>query len=68
MANGRAAAARRPRRPIVAGVSGRALVFYDFNSPYAWLAAERIESLERPVWAPLSYGHVIRHTGVLRGR
>jgi 2-hydroxychromene-2-carboxylate isomerase len=67
MANDRAAAARRARRPIVAGVSGRAVFFYDFNSPYSWLAAERIESVlpEPPVWTPISYGHVIRHTGVL---
>lgn len=40
--------------------------YYDFNSPYAWLAAERIDSiLPGPaLWQPISYAFVIRHTGV----
>ena len=43
-----------------------AVFYYDLNSPYSWLAAERIHSVlpEPPVWRPISYGHVIRHTGV----
>src|SRR5919202_1910300 len=38
----------------------------DLNSPYSWLAAERINSvlLEPPVWQPISYSHVVQHTGV----
>jgi 2-hydroxychromene-2-carboxylate isomerase len=41
--------------------------YYDLNSPYSWLAAERINSLlpEPPLWEPISYSHVIQHTGVL---
>src|SRR3954451_15662278 len=44
----------------------RAVFYYDLNSPYAWLAAERINSLlpEPPVWQAISYSHVIQHTGV----
>jgi 2-hydroxychromene-2-carboxylate isomerase len=40
--------------------------YYDFNSPYAWLAAERINHVLPvvPEWQPISYSHVIRHTGV----
>jgi 2-hydroxychromene-2-carboxylate isomerase len=45
----------------------RAVFYYDFNSPYAYLAAERISGLfaeagaEQPVWQPISFGFVIRH-------
>jgi 2-hydroxychromene-2-carboxylate isomerase len=44
----------------------RPTFYYDLSSPYAWLAAERIHSVlpEPPVWRPISYGFVIRHTGV----
>ncbi len=44
----------------------RPVFYYDLNSPYSWLAAERIHSVlpEPPVWRPISYGHVVRHTGV----
>ena len=40
--------------------------YYDFNSPYSWLAAERINQVLPvvPEWQPISYSHVIRHTGV----
>jgi 2-hydroxychromene-2-carboxylate isomerase len=43
-----------------------ATFYYDLNSPYAWLAAERINSLlpEPPVWQPISYSHVLQHTRV----
>ncbi|HYP48728.1 MAG TPA: DsbA family protein [Thermoleophilaceae bacterium] len=39
--------------------------YYDLNSPYAWLAAERVNSLLPvvPVWQPISFGFVLRHTG-----
>jgi 2-hydroxychromene-2-carboxylate isomerase len=45
---------------------GQPTFYYDLNSPYSWLAAERINSVlpEPPVWQPISYSHVIRHTGV----
>ena len=51
----------------MAPVGKRPIFYYDLNSPYAWLAAERINSVfpEPPVWQPISYSHVIRHTGVL---
>jgi 2-hydroxychromene-2-carboxylate isomerase len=47
----------------------RARFYYDFNSPYAYLAAERISGLfaeagaEQPDWQPISFGHVLKHTG-----
>jgi 2-hydroxychromene-2-carboxylate isomerase len=47
-------------------VSERPVFYYELNSPYSWLAAERINTTlpEPPVWKPISYGHVIKHTGV----
>jgi 2-hydroxychromene-2-carboxylate isomerase len=50
-------------------VSGRATFYYDFNSPYSYLAAERISGLfaetelEQPEWQPISFGHVLKTTG-----
>jgi 2-hydroxychromene-2-carboxylate isomerase len=43
----------------------RPTFYYDLSSPYAWLAAERVNSVlpVPPVWKPISYGFVIRHTG-----
>jgi 2-hydroxychromene-2-carboxylate isomerase len=43
----------------------RAVFYYDLNSPYAWLAAERINSLlpGPPVWQPISFGFILRHSG-----
>jgi 2-hydroxychromene-2-carboxylate isomerase len=47
----------------------RAVFYYDFNSPYAYLAAERISGLfaeaglEQPEWQPISFGHVLKETG-----
>jgi len=43
--------------------------FFDFSSPYAYLAAERISGLfaearaEQPEWQPISFGHVLKETG-----
>ena len=43
--------------------------YYDFNSPYSYLAAERISGvfaeagLEQPEWQPISFGHILRATG-----
>jgi 2-hydroxychromene-2-carboxylate isomerase len=49
------------------GVSvSRAAFYYDFNSPYSYLAAERISGLfaeaevEQPEWKPISFGHVVQ--------
>jgi 2-hydroxychromene-2-carboxylate isomerase len=50
-------------------VAERATFYYDFNSPYAYLAAERISSLfkqagaEQPVWRPISLAFVLRASG-----
>jgi 2-hydroxychromene-2-carboxylate isomerase len=47
----------------------RATFYYDFNSPYSYLAAERISGLfaeaelEQPEWQPISFGHLLRTTG-----
>lgn len=50
-------------------MSSRAVFYYDFSSPYSYLAAERISSVfaeagaEQPEWVPISFGHVLQHTG-----
>ena len=47
----------------------RATFYYDFNSPYSYLAAERISGVfaeagaEQPEWQPISFGHVIQAIG-----
>ena len=47
----------------------RATFYYDFSSPYSYLAAERISGLfaeaetEQPEWVPISFGHVLQATG-----
>jgi 2-hydroxychromene-2-carboxylate isomerase len=47
----------------------RATFYYDFNSPYSYLAAERISGLfaeadlEQPEWQPISFGHIIQAIG-----
>jgi 2-hydroxychromene-2-carboxylate isomerase len=46
-----------------------AVFYYDFNSPYSYLAAERISGVfseagaEQPEWQPISFGHVIQAIG-----
>jgi 2-hydroxychromene-2-carboxylate isomerase len=43
--------------------------YYDFSSPYSYLAAERISGLfaeagvAQPEWQPISFGHVLQTTG-----
>jgi 2-hydroxychromene-2-carboxylate isomerase len=50
-------------------LSDRAVFYYDFNSPYSYLAAERISGIfseakvEQPEWQPISFGHVLQRTG-----
>jgi 2-hydroxychromene-2-carboxylate isomerase len=43
----------------------RPVFYYDFNSPYAWLAAERVNSVlpVPPLWQPISFGHILEETG-----
>jgi 2-hydroxychromene-2-carboxylate isomerase len=46
-------------------VNDRPVFYYDFNSPYAWLAAERVNGVlpVPPVWQPVSFGHILQATG-----
>ena len=50
-------------------MSERSVFYFDFSSPYAYLAAERISGLfaearvEQPEWQPISFGHVLKETG-----
>jgi 2-hydroxychromene-2-carboxylate isomerase len=41
----------------------QAVFYYDFNSPYAWLAAERVNQVmpAPPVWRPISFSHVLKY-------
>jgi 2-hydroxychromene-2-carboxylate isomerase len=47
----------------------KAVFYYDFSSPYSYLAAERISGLfaeagvEQPEWQPISFGHLLKATG-----
>jgi 2-hydroxychromene-2-carboxylate isomerase len=49
--------------------STRSTFYYDFSSPYSYLAAERISGLfaeaglEQPEWQPISFGHLLQTTG-----
>jgi 2-hydroxychromene-2-carboxylate isomerase len=49
--------------------TGRATFYYDFSSPYSYLAAERISGLfaeagaEQPEWKPISFGHLLAAIG-----
>ena len=50
-------------------MSERSVFFYDFSSPYSYLAAERISGLfaeagvDQPEWQPISFGHILKETG-----
>jgi 2-hydroxychromene-2-carboxylate isomerase len=50
-------------------VAERATFYYDFSSPYSYLAAERISGVfaeagvEQPEWTPISFGHLLQSTG-----
>ncbi len=43
----------------------RPTFYFDYSSPYAYLTAERVNSVmpEPPVWQPISFGFVLRATG-----
>ena len=42
-----------------------AVFYYDFNSPYSYLAAERVNQTlpAPPEWRPISFGHVLKAAG-----
>jgi 2-hydroxychromene-2-carboxylate isomerase len=46
-------------------VDERPVFYYDFNSPYAWLAAERVNGVLPipPIWQPVSFGHILKASG-----
>jgi 2-hydroxychromene-2-carboxylate isomerase len=46
-------------------VAERPVFYYDLGSPYAYLAAERVNALlgEVPVWQPILLGGIWKHTG-----
>ena len=50
-------------------MAAAAVFYYDFSSPYSYLAAERISALfaeagaEQPEWTPISFGHLLKETG-----
>lgn len=46
-------------------MNDRPVFYYDFNSPYAWLAAERVNSVlpVPPIWQPVSLGHILQSSG-----
>ena len=41
----------------------RPVFYYDLNSPYSWLAAERVHEVlpEPPVWQPIAFAFILRH-------
>ena len=43
----------------------RPTFYYDFSSPYSYLAAERINAVlpEPPLWQPISFGFLLQRTG-----
>ena len=47
----------------------RSVFYFDFSSPYSYLAAERISAVfaeagaEQPEWRPISFGHLIQAIG-----
>jgi 2-hydroxychromene-2-carboxylate isomerase len=46
----------------MAEASAQPVFFYDFYSPYSWLAAERVNSVMPvvPEWRPISFGHILK--------
>jgi 2-hydroxychromene-2-carboxylate isomerase len=41
----------------------RPIFYFDLNSPYAWLAAERVSEVlpTPPVWQPIAFAFILRH-------
>src|SRR3954447_5457144 len=53
------------RRCGIVGCMTRPEFYFDVGSPYAWLAAERLDDLfdEPPVWVPALLGGIFRARG-----
>jgi 2-hydroxychromene-2-carboxylate isomerase len=49
----------------MADADAQPLFFYDFYSPYSYLAAERVNSVMPvvPEWRPISFGHILKESG-----
>ncbi len=51
------------------GPARRSVFYYDFSSPYSYLAAERISGVfaeagaEQPEWQPIAFGFVLKRSG-----
>jgi 2-hydroxychromene-2-carboxylate isomerase len=47
-----------------AGAMADAMFLYDFNSPYAYLAARRVDDVlpVRPRWQPIAFGAILKET------
>jgi 2-hydroxychromene-2-carboxylate isomerase len=56
---------RRTAGSSMADASAQPIFFYDFYSPYSYLAAERVNSVLPvvPEWRPLSFGHILKQSG-----
>ena len=49
-------------------MGGPTVFYFDFNSPYAYLAAERIEDLlPRAEWRPIAFAILLGQLGRLEG-
>jgi 2-hydroxychromene-2-carboxylate isomerase len=49
----------------MADTRAQPVFFYDFYSPYSYLAAERVNSVMPvvPEWRPISFGHILKQSG-----
>ena len=49
----------------MADAGAQPVFFYDFYSPYSYLAAERVNSVMPvvPEWRPISFGHILKQSG-----
>jgi 2-hydroxychromene-2-carboxylate isomerase len=49
---------------MIAAAMSQPTFYYDFNSPYAYLAAHRVDEVlpVRAHWQPIAFGALIRHT------
>lgn len=49
----------------MADAAAQPIFFYDFYSPYSYLAAERVNSVMPvvPEWRPISFGHILKQSG-----
>jgi hypothetical protein len=56
---------RAPAHPYDRVVTATPVLYYDFNSPYAYLAAHRVEQVlgVHPRWQPIAFALLLRATG-----